>query len=353
MILTTRAQLPVFYVAGKTLTFNNTLILAGTDGSTLNIGAGGTLGSAAFQNTGTSGANVPLLNGNNTQSGSFTMTGGATITPQAASGGLIINPTGANSQAQIILNGRGAGGEQYTSWISSLNAAIKVGPRFQVFSGSTVNTGNVLVDIQTNTGQFFTDATERFGYDATGFYTGTTASKGRFSVTGGKTAAIQNTLTFTGTDSSSVAFGAGGTVAYINQSYSGVAAGAGYTLTNSYSNVEFSVTDPFVSISRAGNYYLFVNLSTALSGTTFAALQTASFKLRRNNNTPVDIGSARSAMLPIMTTFTGAGPSVCIGPFAYSTANTDDEIVVQGVLSAAPGAGSVVVDACEIVAIRA
>lgn len=37
--------------AGKTLTFNNSLILAGTDGSTLNIGGGGTLGSNAFTST--------------------------------------------------------------------------------------------------------------------------------------------------------------------------------------------------------------------------------------------------------------------------------------------------------------
>lgn len=33
---------------GKTFTVNNTLTLAGTDGSTLNIGTGGTLGTAAF-----------------------------------------------------------------------------------------------------------------------------------------------------------------------------------------------------------------------------------------------------------------------------------------------------------------
>src|SRR5262249_19838428 len=36
---------------GKTLTVANTLTLAGTDGSTLNVGAGGTLGTAAFVNT--------------------------------------------------------------------------------------------------------------------------------------------------------------------------------------------------------------------------------------------------------------------------------------------------------------
>lgn len=54
--------------AGKTLTANNTLTLAGTDGSTINVGAGGTLGTAAFDNTGTSGATIPLLNGTNTWS---------------------------------------------------------------------------------------------------------------------------------------------------------------------------------------------------------------------------------------------------------------------------------------------
>lgn len=37
--------------AGKTLTFSNTLTLAGTDSSTLNVGAGGTLGSNAFTST--------------------------------------------------------------------------------------------------------------------------------------------------------------------------------------------------------------------------------------------------------------------------------------------------------------
>jgi hypothetical protein len=43
---------PVTLAAGKTLAVNNTLTLAGSDGSTLNVGAGGTLGSAAFAATG-------------------------------------------------------------------------------------------------------------------------------------------------------------------------------------------------------------------------------------------------------------------------------------------------------------
>lgn len=46
-------------VAGKTFTLNNSLTLAGTDGSTLNIGAGGTLAGMAFQ----SAANVAITGG--------------------------------------------------------------------------------------------------------------------------------------------------------------------------------------------------------------------------------------------------------------------------------------------------
>jgi len=47
---------------GKTLTASNTLTLTGTDGSTLAIGTGGTLGTAAYVNTGTGNTNAILGN---------------------------------------------------------------------------------------------------------------------------------------------------------------------------------------------------------------------------------------------------------------------------------------------------
>ena len=71
----------------KTLTVNNTLTFAGTDGSTLTIGAGGTLGSAAYQNTGTSGANVPLCSTANTWSGNQTIGAGSGVANVFANGG--------------------------------------------------------------------------------------------------------------------------------------------------------------------------------------------------------------------------------------------------------------------------
>lgn len=79
----------------KTASFSNTLTFAGTDGSTLNVGTGGTLGTAAFQNTGTSGATIPFLNGTNTwaagQTFSAAMTyGGVTLSNSVTGTGSMV-----------------------------------------------------------------------------------------------------------------------------------------------------------------------------------------------------------------------------------------------------------------------
>src|SRR5262249_50550907 len=90
-------------VSRKTLTVPNPLTLAGTDGPSLNVGVGGTLGTAAFVNTGTSGGTVPLLNAGNT----FSAT--QTITPATNTQALVASSysvTGANTQALLDLSGK-------------------------------------------------------------------------------------------------------------------------------------------------------------------------------------------------------------------------------------------------------
>ena len=83
--------------AGKTFTSSNTLTLQGTDGSALNMGVGGTLGSAAFTNTSAyQPADPDLLTW-------------ATITPTAGVGTWIGTPTSANLRAALSdENGTGA-----------------------------------------------------------------------------------------------------------------------------------------------------------------------------------------------------------------------------------------------------
>jgi len=61
--LTAGAVTGLSVTTGKTLSVSNSLTLAGTDSSTLTIGTGGTLGTAAFLNVGTSAGDVVQLDG--------------------------------------------------------------------------------------------------------------------------------------------------------------------------------------------------------------------------------------------------------------------------------------------------
>jgi hypothetical protein len=86
---------PVTVVGGKTLGVSNTLTLAGTDGSTLNVGGGGTLGSAAFSSSGSFlapsaiGATVQGYNASTTTLGNSVNAPNGLL--QADSNGLLID----------------------------------------------------------------------------------------------------------------------------------------------------------------------------------------------------------------------------------------------------------------------
>jgi trimeric autotransporter adhesin len=101
--------------AGKTLTANNTLTLSGTDASTLNIGGGGTLGSAAFT---ASTAYAPAA-------GSSSITTVGTIgsgTWQGGAVGLSYGGTGATSAATARTNLGLAIGTNVQAWDADLDA---------------------------------------------------------------------------------------------------------------------------------------------------------------------------------------------------------------------------------------
>ncbi len=92
----------------KTFRTNNTLTLAGTDGSTLNVGTGGTLGTAAFKATGTSGNTVPLLDGTNTWSGVNTFSLNAAALPAALSGTVATFAQANGTQTRVTIDAFGA-----------------------------------------------------------------------------------------------------------------------------------------------------------------------------------------------------------------------------------------------------
>lgn len=102
---------------GKTLTWSNTITIAGTDGSTLNVGAGGTLGSLAYL----SAAPAGTLTGTTLNSTVVTssLTGLGTVTTgvwQATAVGVAYGGTGQTSlTANNVILGNGTSAVQFVA----------------------------------------------------------------------------------------------------------------------------------------------------------------------------------------------------------------------------------------------
>jgi len=170
-----------------------------------------------------------------------------------------------------------------------------------------------------------------------------TGSTGTLTIANGKTATISNTLTFAGTDASSVAFGGGGNVAYTTGSYSDpawIASLATAKLTGTVSNAQggfgtaigsltgvlkLSSGTPSVVTGTSTNCVLVDGTSTACGGVTAGngievSVGAVSYRGRLNNTRtsatvltfgsdcsssyPCVIAAAGSTMYPLTASFT-------------------------------------------------
>ncbi len=131
------------------------------------------------------------------------------------------------------------------------------------------------------------------------------------------------------------------------------ASGTAYSLTDTSAALDFGTTDPSFTLTQPGSYLLISRATLKYTGATFAAVQTATLKLRRTNNTPGDVvGATTTRSLDIVTTASGGLGSVQLPSVIYQTNNNNDILTIYGVLSAATGAGTVDVSEAEIIAIR-
>lgn len=210
--LSLTAEATGFTIAGgttsKTLTVSNTLTLAGTDASTLNIGAGGTLGTAAFVATSTF---APAA-------GSSSITTVGTITSGTWTGSAI---------------GISYGGTGSTSKAAGFNALSPVTTLGDLVYGDGANSNTRLAGNTTATKLFLTQtgtgtvsAAPAWGAlanaDIPSALTGKTyngltltANATGFQIAGGTTAktfVVSNNLTLAGTDGSTLNIGGGGTL---------------------------------------------------------------------------------------------------------------------------------------------
>ena len=224
----------------KTLTVSNTLTLAGTDSSTLNIGAGGTLGSAAFT------ASTAYI------SSTLMTTLGDTI-------------YGGASGASTRLAGNTTTTKQFLGQTG--NGTISAAPSWSALADADIPTAL--------TGKSYNGLT-------------LTSTTGTFTLAAGKTFTVNNTLTLSGTDSSTLNIGTGGTL--------GTAA---FTASTAY---EPAITT--LAISKGGT-----GTGTAPTqwGVIYAASSTAYASTAAGASTQVLIGNATGA--PTWTNISGLSVS--------------------------------------------
>lgn len=244
---------------GKTLTASNTLTFAGTDSSTLNIGTGGTLGSAAYTNTSayevpltfstglTRSVNTITVNTSQNIAKLSNLTSNGFVKTSSSDGTLSIdtNSYSLTGHTHVIANvtdfpsQTGNSGKYLTtngsalSWstISGTGDALTSQPLSQFAATTSAQLAGVLTD-ETGTGVVVYSTSPSLTTPSLGVATATSINKvaltapatgSTLTIADGKTLTASNTLTFTGTDGSTLNVGTGGTL--------GTAA---YTATTAY-----------------------------------------------------------------------------------------------------------------------
>lgn len=130
--------------------------------------------------------------------------------------------------------------------------------------------------------------------------------------------------------------------------------GTAHTITGaSFAAVTFGTSGAQeVTLTTAGTWLIQARARVDYVGATFAAVRTASFKLRRTNNTAGDVTSAATAFkTQIITTLTFTAHNIVFPAVQYVTALATDILQMQVAIDTDPTAGSIQIVEADIVAI--
>jgi hypothetical protein len=221
-------------------------VTIGAGSAITSSGPGGVLGTAAFVNTGTSGATIPLNNGGFTQSGTANFTSTFQINSNT-----ITWPAAAISVARIDAGQTFIGNEVFqASGATSTNATVSIGTSTTTSSNQAVSllndnslgTGNIRVNNSASAGTTLVNVPSAYvltngGTAAGGLYLGTSANSAPIVFyTGGTVTATNAAMVISGTGqgvtvgSATPAAGQRGDLSQIKETDAAAAPGAGYAV---------------------------------------------------------------------------------------------------------------------------
>lgn len=325
---------------GKTLTANNTLTFTGTDSSSVAFGTGGTVaytGGTLAQFSSTTSSQLAGVISDETGSGSLVFATSPSLTTPT------LGVASATSLNKVTVTAPATGatltlGDGSTLTLAASSSLTTSGAHATTLTTSgttaltlpTSGTVTALGNTTTGSGSIVLATSPSLTTPTLGVASATTVNKvtltapatgstltlgdgSTLSLAASKTFTVSNTLTFTGTDSSSVAFGAGGTAAFIGtqQAYSKQQYFSVATLTDAASIAwDVSVAQK-AKVTLGGNrtlaavtnpvegatYYLYV-FQNGTGGYTLSYTTTAS------TTGTVDFGGATT---PVITTTASKG----------------------------------------------
>lgn len=141
--------------------------------------------------------------------------------------------------------------------------------------------------------------------------------------------------------------------AFVANNLSVYASGTAYALTATAAKLDFGTTDPSLTITGVGTWLLSGRVRLDYNAATFAAVRTATLKLRRTNNTAADVANSSTGFkTQIITTLTYTAGIIDLPPVIYTTTNTNDVIEIFGSVDVVPTAGSFDAVEASIMALR-
>jgi hypothetical protein len=336
-------------IDGKTLTASNTLTFTGTDGSTVAFSTGGTVTYtsnklSAFSSTSSSelagvindetGTGLLVFNNSPTIAGHPTIEG-VTSTGATGTGKFVfdnaptisghptiegVTSTGATGTGKFVFdNAPTITGHPTIEGITSTGAT---GTGKFVFDNAPTITGHPTIEGitstgATGTGKFVFDGSPTLVTPNIGAATATSingltisTSTGTLTIANSKIVTVNNTLTFTGTDTSSVDFGVGGTVTYTRNKLSVFSA-------TSSSELAGVISD------ETGTGLLVFGTSPTIS--TSIITDSTSFNLINTTATTVNFAGAATTISVGATT-----GKITINSTDNSTSKTSGALVVSG-----------------------